>query len=329
MAAFRNGEGLDSVLEGFTLCNGSGSLCVYFNAGGAVFCSDSSPTIRGNIISGNSAANGGAIFCFESSNPSIEDNLITGNDVSSNGGGISSLCWYGSSSPTISNTILYGDTAPGGPEMMLLEGTGSPTPSTADLSHCDTEGGQAAIYVGWSYTLNWGPGMLAIDPLFAEAAAGDLHLTFSSPCRDADDNTSLPLGLIEDFESDPRTAGGIVDIGADEFHAHLYAMGDFVPGGLIDVRITGHDAGHPGTRKRHPGSAPNHPVRRALPADAALLADRSRRDSVLRGSRAEQKPPSLVDSRRGPPLSSPARTAGPRLAADQFDGDHGGVSGVI
>jgi len=66
--------------------------------GGAIYCSNSSPTISHNTFSENSAASGGGIYCYNSS-PSISGNIISDNS----GGGIS--CWN-NSSPTISaNTI--------------------------------------------------------------------------------------------------------------------------------------------------------------------------------------------------------------------------------
>jgi hypothetical protein len=47
----------------------------------------------------------------------------------------------------------------------------------------------------------------------------------------------------EDFEGDPRTAGAGADMGADEFHPHLYHTGTAVPGGAVVVKV----AGAPGT----------------------------------------------------------------------------------
>jgi len=103
VVAFSSGEGLDSVLTGFTIQNGQASL------GGGISCySSSSPTIRNNTISGNSASSGGGIVCRSSSSPRIQNNTISGNSASYRGGGID--C-YSSSSPTIQNNTISGNSA--------------------------------------------------------------------------------------------------------------------------------------------------------------------------------------------------------------------------
>ncbi len=61
-------------------------------------------------------------------------------------------------------------------------------------------------------------GNITADPLFADGATGDLHITSRSPAIDAG-NMSAPLlsTLSSDFEGDSRILGFGVDIGADEF----------------------------------------------------------------------------------------------------------------
>jgi len=80
--------------------------------------------------------------------------------------------------------------------------------------------------------------MIDADPLLADPASNDFHLTYDSPSKDSGNNNAL--GLIEsDFEGDFHGAGGVVDMGADTFHVHLYHVGGVVPGAPIDVCIVG------------------------------------------------------------------------------------------
>lgn len=119
---FENGEGLDSILEGFTITNGAGNSTSPFSEtfGGGIFCYSSSPTIRDNIIAKNNieaffnVGYGGGICCLDAS-PLIEKNLIWNNmniGDSTAGGGI----YSNTGSPVIiDNTILqnysYGESA--------------------------------------------------------------------------------------------------------------------------------------------------------------------------------------------------------------------------
>ena len=79
---FSNGEGRDSVIEGFELRNGSGSCELFFCYGGGVFCNETSPTIRNCIIRDNEAAfDGGGLYARRGS-PLIEDCVFEGNAAS-------------------------------------------------------------------------------------------------------------------------------------------------------------------------------------------------------------------------------------------------------
>jgi parallel beta-helix repeat protein len=124
-------EGPDSVLDGFTLTNGSGTPGYHgwFN-GSAVFCQDSAPTLCNNIITKNSGLPNpcnSIVYCDHSS-PIITNNkiienlgfgaagvyctnasspLVLGNDISKNSGllgGRGVACY--DSSPTIMNNRI-------------------------------------------------------------------------------------------------------------------------------------------------------------------------------------------------------------------------------
>ena len=106
---FHNGEGLDSVVSGFTVTNGTVTTG-QIQYGSGIFCWHSSPTIRHCIITHNIASldgtgSGGGIAC-DSSTSTIEDCIITYNIGSINyyGHGAGIHCF--ASSPTITNCTI-------------------------------------------------------------------------------------------------------------------------------------------------------------------------------------------------------------------------------
>ncbi len=104
---FVNGEGRDSVVEGFTLRGGSGTLDpLGLYSGGAIYCQGSSPRIAHNIFTMNAAATGygGAIYCMSNSTPTIAYNKITQNTSARCGSGI--YC-RGSSAFIFDNQITW------------------------------------------------------------------------------------------------------------------------------------------------------------------------------------------------------------------------------
>ena len=212
--------------DGTICCYWASSPTITFNVvignsvryGGGLICHDgSNPLSACNVISDNDADIGGGIWCYAAS-PEIVNNTITGNVARIEGGGIS--CIVGSS-PNLSNTIFWDNSAPSGPQIYVANG------STPTFTHC-------AVQDGWP-----GSGNISLDPLFADPAGGDRHLTWNSPCREAGTGSTLPADLVADFEGDPRVAFGSVDIGADEFHRHLYHVGDATPGGTVTLKVAG------------------------------------------------------------------------------------------
>jgi hypothetical protein len=108
VVTFESGEGVNSILEGFTLTNGLGGGGFWDYTGGGITCKNSSdPTITNNTITMNSAATaGGGIACLDYSDPIITNNTITGNSADL-GGGIYGL----DSFLTIRNNTITGNIA--------------------------------------------------------------------------------------------------------------------------------------------------------------------------------------------------------------------------
>ncbi|MFI5251497.1 MAG: hypothetical protein ACHQQQ_03600 [Bacteroidota bacterium] len=242
---FITGEDSTSVLEGFTLTGGTGTLWqdhhnfIYYREGGGILTDYTSPTIRNNLIINNTANNragvssagGGGIRCSDG-NPRILNNIIMQNDgrygggvvlnytgaiiknnvivkntggqdyggsgvwsyangpapkiVENNtiaenssaldGGGVS----IGSTSMTLRNNIIWGNTASTSPQISISAGG-------AAVSYCDVQGG----YIG--------AGDINADPLFTDTS---YYFYAGSPCKDAGD----PNPLYNDVE-DPANPG--------------------------------------------------------------------------------------------------------------------------
>ncbi len=193
---------------------------------------DDSPIIQNCIISGNTAQFCGGVF-FLSRRPTMQNCTVFGNVSSQYGGGI--RC-SNDSSPTIGGCIIWGNTAPNGPQI-YLDGSSSVT-----VSYSDVQG-------GWT-----GEGNIDLDPLFVDFAGGNLHLRQNSPCIDFGDPAFVPGAGETDFDGQSRLVDGDgdgvarVDMGAYE---HVYfdsgVCGDLDEDGDVDYddyAIILHAMGH-------------------------------------------------------------------------------------
>jgi hypothetical protein len=70
-----------------------------------------------------------------------------------------------------------------------------------------------SLFFGGPGFLSCGPDMFAFDPMFVNAAVGDLHLSALSPAVDLGMAAGAPL---LDFDQNPRPSGGGFDLGAYE-----------------------------------------------------------------------------------------------------------------
>jgi parallel beta-helix repeat protein len=220
---FHSREEANSVVEGFTIRNGSADI------GGAVYCDYSSPTITNCTLSGNTAEwDGGAVCCDSSSSPTITNCTLSGN-TAGYGGAVycnsssptitnctlsGNSAWFGGavfcsfSSPIIANSILWSNSATVyGNEVYILDSS-----SRARLSNSDvTPGGYGGT---GNITEN---SCIHSDPLFVDAAGGNYRLLPTSPCIDAGDNLLVPAGVMTDLDGNARIQNGTVDMGAYEY----------------------------------------------------------------------------------------------------------------
>lgn len=161
--SFTDGEDANSTLEGFTITG------CHSENGGAIYCQNSAPLIRENVLSENTAhVRGGAVYgmyasptivhnlirdnhvevyggggiYFRESEPRIEDNCIAGNHASYHGGGIS--MWR--SSGVIEGNIIHSNYAEYASAGIHLDNS-SPA-ILCNTLHDNTCGSSAAIHCG-------------------------------------------------------------------------------------------------------------------------------------------------------------------------------------
>ncbi len=110
VVTFKTSEGQSSVLQGFTIKNGKGSVQtqsgVYF--GGGIVCVGTSPKISNVVVIGNSANYGGGIAGINGSNCLMTNVVLTNNSATVNGGG---AVFMNSSRPSFLSCSFTGNSA--------------------------------------------------------------------------------------------------------------------------------------------------------------------------------------------------------------------------
>jgi hypothetical protein len=166
---------------------------------------------------------GGGMAIAKSSVVDIGNCTFAGNEATVGAG----IGLYYTSTVTATNTIIAfsGSGA-------AIDGTGLIT-----VAHCDLFGNAGGDWIGPVAGQLGVNGNISADPLLVDPSGLDCHLAWPSPCRDAGDSSAVLEKT--DFEGDPRIAGSSADMGADEFHEHLYCLGRAVPASFVSIRIAG------------------------------------------------------------------------------------------
>ena len=148
--------------------------------GGAVGGYHSRPVLSNCIITGNYAGDlGGAIYVATPlSGQAINNCTISNNAAGSCGGGI--FRSDGSGRTTIRNCIIWANTAPQGPQLGIATHSFQPAPQGTQLgiyahsfqpevvvAYSDIQGGAEAAYQAADCLLNWLPGSIDAEPMFA------------------------------------------------------------------------------------------------------------------------------------------------------------------
>ncbi|MGA1870255.1 MAG: right-handed parallel beta-helix repeat-containing protein [bacterium] len=201
VVTFNNGENENSILDGFTLQNGSaadggGIYCEYSSPtitnciirrnesdddGGGIYCRDSAPTISNCLIAYNLAKGlygggaphcGGGIYC-ELSSPTITECIISFNTTYGNGGGI--YCFY-ESSPTLNNCTISRNIA-----RSYGGGIGCYINSSPRINNCTVYGNSAEYRGGGIYSEYYSSPTI-INSIFwgdsVEGAVNEIHLEY-------------------------------------------------------------------------------------------------------------------------------------------------------
>jgi len=199
---FTTGEGIDSVLRGFTIRDGSGTD----HYGGGIYCEGTSPLIEKNRIVSNTAHfHGGGVYC-KGGGPTIQDNVVADNVTRWFGGGITcwdseatvirntihgnSAHWYGGgifihgpASPTLKNNVVYDNSGSEGGGIACIYEC-SPTIENLTVASNNAERSGGGLYAGWDCAVSalnmivWG-NVAEDGPQLALAHDASLEIAYS------------------------------------------------------------------------------------------------------------------------------------------------------
>jgi parallel beta-helix repeat protein len=225
-----------------TASSTGGGICNYPNA---------RPTITNTTFSNNTANHGGGVYAHTTSHTTVSNCTFIENTATTNGGGMhndgscSSIItnatfsdntagshgggmYNGSSSPTIANSVFWGNvkgsssTATGSDIENSGANTSTITYTTLQLASSSYTSTNNNLFTGGTGNL------YAQDPLFVDAsdpvgadgihrtADDGLRLFSNSPAANSGNNDSIPSGITTDIIGSARTQNTTVNMGAYE-----------------------------------------------------------------------------------------------------------------
>ena len=209
------------------------------DGGGIYNYTDSSPTLTNVSISGNMAGNYGGGMCNYYSSPILTNVSINGNTAAIYGGGMYNNGSY-ASNIVLTNVSIIGNIAYNNGSGMYNTG-GWESPPSKIRNSIIWGNGMASynVFNGNYFTITYdhslvegvtekGVILAGQNPMFVDAANGNLRLQASSPCIDAGDNSFFAVGKIPDLSAittdlagNPRFNNGKIDLGAYEYQGFV------------------------------------------------------------------------------------------------------------
>ena len=231
--------------EAVTRCMFSGNSALVGGAVEILGPSTGAPDYRDCTFVNNTSSQGGAVrINVFSSIPSQWINCVfTGNSATGDGGAVfihEAVIFY-------INCTLTNNVAGSGGGAVHRGGLGAP-----QMQNCIAWGNMPVDFnspmtVTYSNVQSAMPGTgnISVDPMFVDAAKGNLRLMAGSPCIDSGNSTALPLAVAGDYDGLPRVVtamrsptglpafGYYVDMGAFEFQAPSVDPSDPCPADTV------------------------------------------------------------------------------------------------
>jgi len=202
--------------------------------GGGILIEGGSPVLRNVLISGNVASDGGGMGVYAGAEPQLVNSTLSGNNAGMGGG-----LFAQSSTPTLNNSIVWGNNG----DLAAHEIYNASTNRTVSLRSSLSADRGADLFGNVDFDVR----SLTEDPVFNDPENGEFDLQTESPAINAGNNmlydgSGGDLAQDRDLAGNPRLASTSIDMGAYEFPVPL---SPFIttwktdnPGASTDTQIT-------------------------------------------------------------------------------------------